>query len=539
MLRFGLINRLVPAIFGLLGCSGFIAAPAPAAPAPTSLAQPAVPGAALFGSGAVGPIQIDIAPEDMESLRKNPREDVRAMFQFGGSIYTNIAVHLKGRSGSFRSLDDRPGLTLTFDKFAPGQQLDGLTRLHLNNSVEDPSFANDWLGSEIFRAAGLPATRTAHALVTVNGRKLGLYVVKESFTPEFLRAHFKRTDGNLYENAPTDEDPGLMKRNSGSGADDQSDLKALLAAASEPDLAKRWQRLEQVLDLDSFLSFMAMEMIVGHRDGYCLAANNYRLYFNPGPGRFAFLPTGMDQLFGRADLPLRASMGGPVARAVMEMPQGRRLYLERAALLFTNVFKSDALTNRAAQLLAQLRPVLTADEARDLGQHIAVVQEKILRRAANLARQLSEPELKPLQFDNGAVKLANWRAVDPPEGGRLDQTRSPDGRAGLHIAAGLVTSASWRTKVRLLAGRYRFEGSILTSSVKPLAYGKNKGAGLRVSEARRATPHQLAGDTPWTKVGVDWELTAPETDVELMCELRASQGSAWFDLESLRLIHLQ
>ena len=69
-----------------------------------------------------------------------------------------------------------------------------------------------------------------------------------------------------------------------------------------------------------------------------------------------------------------------------------------------------------------------------------------------------------------------------------------------------------------------------------MAFGKNKGAGLRVSTARLAAPHQIVGDTPWKTMGVDFELSAPETEVELICELRAGAGEAWFDQGTLRLV---
>jgi len=500
--------------------------------------QLSAPGADLFASDKVLALRIEVAPADLESLRKEPREFVSASVQSGQVAYTNVAVHLKGRTGSFRSLDDKPALTLDFDKFVTGQRFQGLSRIHLNNSVEDPGYLNEAIGAELFRATGVPAARVAHALVEFNGRKLGLYVLKEGFAREFFALHFRRTDGNLYENDPTDEDRAHMKRNSGAGPDDQADLKALAAAAAETDHARRWQRLGELLDFDRFLTFMAVEVMTGHRDGYCLAANNYRLYFDPAAQRFAFIPHGMDQLFGRADLPLRANMGGPVARAVLDTTIGRRLYLERAATLLTNLFRAEVLTNRVEQLSARIRPALESGAAREQADAAEQLKERIVRRVAHLAKQLSEPELKPLQFADGMAKLAAWRAVDSPAGGGMEQARAPDGRTALRINAGPTTSASWRVKILLPAGRYRFEGEVRTAGVKPLAFGKNKGAGLRVSAAKQAAPHQLAGDSPWTKASVEFVLTAPETEMELLCELRASAGEAWFDLESLRLVRL-
>jgi hypothetical protein len=500
--------------------------------------QSAAPGAELFAGEKVIPIRIEVAPADLESLRKEPREFVNASVQSGQITYTNVAVHLKGRTGSFRGLDDKPALTLDFDKFATAQRFHGLSRIHLNNSVEDPGYLNEAIGAELFRAAGVPAARVTHALVEINGRKLGLYVLKEGFAREFLALHFRRIDGNLYENDPTDDDRTHMKRNSGSGPDDGADVQALLAAAAEPDHARRWQRLQEMLDLDQFLTFMAVEVMAGHRDGYSLAANNYRLYFDPGAQRFAFIPHGMDQLFGRADLPLRANMGGPVARAVMETTIGRRLYLERAAVLLTNLFRAEVLTNRVEQLSARIRPALEGTAAREQADAARQLDERIVRRLAYLAKQLQEPELKPLAFTDGVARLPAWRAVDAPTGGAMEQARAPDGKAALCIKAGPTTSASWRAKVLLTAGRYRFEGTARTAGVKPLAYGKNKGAGLRVSTTKQAAPHQFMGDSPWTKSNIEFVLAAPETEVELLCELRASAGDAWFDLESLRLVRL-
>ena len=228
-----------------------------------------------------------------------------------------------------------------------------------------------------------------------------------------------------------------------------------------------------------------------------------------------------------------------LARAIIEMPQGRRLYLERAAVLLTNAFKVEWLTNRVNQLLTQLRPALAESARREMERHASVVTERIIRRTANLAKQLSEPELKPLRVDKGIARMSAWRPVDVPDGGKLEQAKAPDGRAALRISAGPVTSASWRAKVLLQTGRYRFEGASRTAGVKPLPFGKNKGAGLRVSSAKAAGPHQLTGDSPWIPLSIDFELTAPETEVELLCELRASAGEAWFDLESLRLVQVK
>ncbi len=138
----------------------------------------------------------------------------RATVKEEAIVYEDVAIHLKGSIGSFRDVDDKPDLTLDFNRFNARQKFHGLRRIHLNNSVEDPSYCNELLGSELFRAAGIPAPRVAHAVVTLNGRRLGLYVLKEGFTEDFLGCYFKQVGGNLYEPGEGHDVNQRLKRNS-------------------------------------------------------------------------------------------------------------------------------------------------------------------------------------------------------------------------------------------------------------------------------------------------------------------------------------
>ena len=151
----------------------------------------------LFKGGDPLHIQLEIPADGLKSLRQEPRTYVRATIRAGTNVLHHVALRLKGRTGSFRGLDDKPAFTLDFDRFVPEQRLHGLSKIHLNNSVEDPSYLHEKLGAELFRTAGIPAPRVSHALVEMNGRRLGLYVLKEGFTPEFLAQHFRRTDGSF------------------------------------------------------------------------------------------------------------------------------------------------------------------------------------------------------------------------------------------------------------------------------------------------------------------------------------------------------
>ena len=173
----------------------------------------------VFKDGSLLRLQLGISADGMKSLRAESRTYVRVTVRHATNVLHDVALRLKGRTGSFRNLDDKPSFTLDFDRFVPEQHLHGLSKIHLNNSVEDPGCLHEKLGAELFRTAGIPAPRVSHALVELNGRKLGLYVLKEGFATEFLAQHFRRTDGNLYEPepGPGSDVTGAMRRSSGAG----------------------------------------------------------------------------------------------------------------------------------------------------------------------------------------------------------------------------------------------------------------------------------------------------------------------------------
>jgi spore coat protein H len=281
-------------------------------------------------------------------------------------------------------VDDRASMTLNFDKFTPDQHYFGLRKIHLNNSIQDPTYMNELLAGDLFRAAGVPAPRVAHAVVELNGKPFGLYVLKEGFSKEFLRQHFKHTNGNLYEMGRGHDITENPERDSGDGPDDASDLKALVAACQERNLSVRWQRLQETLDVERFVSFAVMEIFTCHSDGYCQARNNFRIYHDRDTGRMVFFPHGTDQMFQRPDWPLQAKWRGLVAQSVFQTPDGRRLYAEKCGVLYTNTFKLEVLTNRVWQVAARLKPVFdgTDNVARD-------VCNRLVRRAEGIEKQLN------------------------------------------------------------------------------------------------------------------------------------------------------
>ena len=496
------------------------------------------PGFDLFTNNAVARLEITIGSKEADSLRHEPRDFVRATVGDGQGIFADVAVRLKGSIGSFRPLNEKPGFTLDFDRFKAGQRFHGLRRIHLNNSVEDPSFCNESLGSQLFLEAEVPAARVVPAVVVLNGRKLGLYVLVEGFTEDFLSCHFTNVAGNLFEPDEGHDVNQRLKRTSiHAPKQGRTTLETLSAAAQEADLDRRWESLNQVLEMNRFLTFMAMEVMICHRDGYCLARNNFRIYADAGTGKVLFFPHGMDQLFGSSELPWRPHMAGLVAKAVLETAKGRQQYREHFTALFTNLFQTSVLTNRVNQELLRLRPLVTEAEFSRINEEATLFKQHIVERWRALTLQLAQDELKPIEFHDGVALLSGWVKMDEPSSGNMEQGTGPEGKQSLHIKTGGETLASWRAKALLEPGKYRFEGRVAVTGVLPLPYGLHQGAGLRVGGIARRSQN-LVGDGSWHRLEVEFQVNESPAEVEFICELRAKAGEAWFDVSSLRVMKL-
>jgi len=520
-------------VAGLLG-------PGTGRPASFHSAQASDLADAFFADRAVRTFKIEVAGPALSALQKDNRAYVRAAVSEGSNVFAHVGVHLKGM-GSFRPLNEKPSFAVRFDKYTPDQTYAGLSKLMLNNASQDGTYLAELLGCQMFREAGVPSPRVTHAFVEFNGRKLGLYVVIEAMNKDFLRKHFKNAQGNLYEAYLQDIDQRLDADN-GNDAE-QDDVKRLLQATQVPVQSNRWARLNAVLDVDRYVSHLVVELFAAHTDGYAMNRNNYRIYHEPTTDRFVFFGHGIDWAFANTGVSIAPPENSLVTRAVLQTPEGRRLFRERRAHLFTNLFRLETWTNRVTEAVAKLKAAArNPNEARDFENGGREMWNRLVARHQNIADQLARLETKPLPFDaNHVAVLSGWQSKKVGLGqltceGVMDRVRTDDKRA-LHLritqGQGIL---SWRAKAFLPEGRYRFEALARTAQVIPLTntVERGNGAGLRTSGDKRT--QQLAGDSPWTSLQHDFEVPAGGDEKELVCELRASRGEAWFALDSLRLV---
>ena len=514
----------------------------------------------IFATDRVLRLRIRLAPRDEDRLRNEPRRYVRGVLEEeGGGTFRNVAVKLKGAAGSFQAFDDRPALTISLGKFAPGRSFHGLGKFHLNNSVQDESLTHEWLAEHVCRRAGVPAPRTAHARVSINDRDLGVYVLKEGFDEAFVGRHFAAARGNLYDGGFTQDIDGELEKDCGDGPDDGSDVAGLVEACREPDPGRRREAIAARLDVDRFLSFMAVELMLGHWDGYTQSANNYRLYFDPADGRAHFLVHGMDQILGDPAASILDTPNAIVARAVMEDPEWRDAWRERVRELVPLFDPPEPLLARVAALARRLEPALAEigpEAAADHVERVRELTERIRGRADSLREQAVAPEPVPETTldEGGMMQIEGWEPG--PEGDDAvlellasDAVSDPppdpgDDDAGAGSAATYVIRcgasgrcvASWRRRVVLPPGDYVLRAVVTTRGVEPLDDDKGRGVGVRISGGGRL--NAVAGTVERQKLFHAFTVEDDDREVELVAELRGTAGEAIFDATALTLHRL-
>jgi spore coat protein H len=507
----------------------------------------------LFAGRTVLRLQIEIPRSGMRDLSEHDwdnhhRPNALATVNEGGHVYTNVEVHVKGGAGSYRPIDNNPALTLNFEKNAPGQTFHGLKKFSLNNSVQDPTFLNEKICRELFNSAGSPAPRAGFTTVQLNGRNLGIHVLTEGFNKQFLRHYFENVHGNLYQTHGNQEITDRLDVNSGDDPKNDAGLLALAQAIQEEDPVVRWNRLEQTLDVDRFMTFMAMEVMLCHWDGYCMNQNNYRVFHDLGANKIVFIAHGMDQMFGTgtmrlgggqssADCPIFPPLRGTVADAVMSTPEGRRLYIERLGDLYTNLFHVEVLLKRVDELSSVVRSAMTNSGprwARDYQREVDDLKAHIEERGKSLARQLADASKPRDPSRSEPIHLTGWTKRVQDGQPQFDKDVQEFRSNLLHISAlNGKASGSWRTRLQLEPGRYRFEGEI---RVRAVGQGnKGAGAGLRISGGRPI--RELSGSTDWRPFAYEFQV-GENREIEFICELRALDGEAWFDAEKLQVVRI-
>ncbi|WP_370258299.1 CotH kinase family protein [Marinobacter nauticus] len=323
----------------------------------------------LYAPDRIMAVDIRMSADDFEKLRAEGRTlastdrecippfeytEFTARVSIDGDRMDNVIVRKKGYMGSLSP--SIPSLKLDFNDLQKGRTYQNSSRMTLNNNRQDPSNARQCMAYDQFREAGIAAPRCNYARVTVNGETLGVFTNVEPLKKPFLTRAFGNDEGNQYEAQTADFGTWLSQRfekKTNEKENDRSDLQAVAEALALPD-EQMLNVLPQLVDVDQFIRFWAVETLLGAWDSATGNANNFHIYRNPEDGLFHFIPWGADTAF-RGDHPLKPLTGVfyrnfRLADRLFQIPEYRAAYYAELENLLETQWDENALTDRLARI---------------------------------------------------------------------------------------------------------------------------------------------------------------------------------------------
>ena len=234
-------------------------------------------------------------------------EYLRAEFQFKNSVIDEVLaedVGIRFRGNTSRT-QPKKSFKLKFKEFG-GEKFYDHKKFNLKAENNDPSIVREHLSMEAFRDANIPAARTHHVELFLNGEYIGIYLNVEQLDDEFVASRFDDDSGNLYkcsygatmEDNGQYTDNGLYEIEINEDINDRSILDNFIDVLNNTSSSNFRTEIEKVFNVDSYLRYLALEALLGHWDGYSYNQNNFYLYENPVTGLVEFIPYDTDNTFG-------------------------------------------------------------------------------------------------------------------------------------------------------------------------------------------------------------------------------------------------
>jgi PKD repeat protein len=350
----------------------------------------------VFDDSQVRRIDIQITQANWDLMWEDPpaKVEVRADAVIFGEPLDDIGFSMRGQFSLNVSRDKKPW-EIDTNQFIEGQEFHNLRRLLFINNIGDPTLLGEKLSYEMMHFAGVPASHTCFVEMWIDivddgqpNTFWGVYTMVERVDRKFLANRFGRDSdhGNLYkashaqrgpmdliyygpsiEDYPTQGGSYAYGKATNEEENDYSDIVQLCYVIDgvEYETPEEFaSSVEQVLNVDGYLRYLAVVMTLSNWDIYPYTGNNYYLYNNPSTGRFEWIPWDLSW-GGDAEQPLFRLQGpqlferAPLYDRVFEVERYRRQYAAYLDLLSREWFNYDHVYQRTQALHDLIAPYVT------------------------------------------------------------------------------------------------------------------------------------------------------------------------------------
>ncbi len=326
--------------------------------ASASLAQPANPGnGRIFSLEEIPEVHILIDSDSLEALYDPgdgnwwSNHEYPATFvwsdSFSSDTLYDIGFRFRGNTARDKA---KKSFKVSFNTYVQGRRYHGLKKLNLNAETNDPSMLRSYAAWRMYRELEIPASRSNHVKVYINGAYHGLYQNCEHINDDWVKLRFADDNGNLYKcSYPADlnyisenpddykatppwKDERIYEIKTNREADDYSDLASFIGFVNNADPETFGCEFQHHFNVYRYLKTLAIDVLTGNWDGYLYNQNNYYLYYHPRRGRFEYLPYDLDNTWGIDWMGIDWALRNPFhyAPAAHYMPLYERLMAHEA-----------------------------------------------------------------------------------------------------------------------------------------------------------------------------------------------------------------
>ncbi|MFC1716254.1 ankyrin repeat domain-containing protein [Candidatus Poribacteria bacterium] len=381
----------------------------------------------IFPTDRVLDVQITVDEKDWDTIRHQSRDFVSVLHEsrkvkpidspytyvdasvtIDGVEFPQVGLRKKGFLGSLST--SRPALKIKLNHIDKKGGIDGLTNLTLNNNQQDVSLVSQFMGYAMFNAAGSPAPRCAYARVTVNGVNLGIYSHVQRVRKPFLKRAFGNGNGTLYEGPYVDFYEGWegsFERKTGKNKPGREKIKQLIkvlevehaAGLLESDDENIEEAIGELVDLDSFYTFWAVEGLLGSWDGYSGNTNNFLIYLNPETDKFHFLPWGADSVFTKYSklehlydprAPISVKTQGLIAHRLYQQKSGRERYASTIMDIIEKHWNEEELLAETDRIEVMVKPHLVPSQSGRFAGSLDATRKFIRQRRDDIINEIAD-----------------------------------------------------------------------------------------------------------------------------------------------------
>jgi len=350
----------------------------------------------IFDDSRVGRVDITLNQTDWEKMWVDPisKYQAKADAVVFGTELKDVGFRMRGQF-SLRNSGDKKPFKIDIDAYIDGQEYKNLRQLMFLNSIGDPSLLNEKLAYELMAFSGLPASHVSFVELWIDLRDdeqdpiyWGLYAMVERVDNKYIANRFTRDakGGNLYKASHAQRGPmdlvyygddisdyptqdgsyayGKMYNEEEADYSDIVSLCRIIDGADYESEAAYINALESAINVDSFLRYHAVNMLIDNWDSYLNTGNNFYLFNNPVSDRFEWIPWDLTwggetsaSLFTKSDFGMMES-GAPMYDKTMAIKKYRLAYTAYLDLLTRNFFTTENMSAMIRRYHNQIAPYI-------------------------------------------------------------------------------------------------------------------------------------------------------------------------------------